>query len=90
MLRARIVLAAADGASNAVIAVQLGICVDTVRKWRMRFCCNGFEGLRDLSRSGRPRRFAAEVVAEIKALACELPTRVGVPLTRMELSGTRT
>ncbi|MCJ0907274.1 helix-turn-helix domain-containing protein [Rhodococcus sp. ARC_M6] len=82
VLRARIVLAAADGASNAAIAERLDICLDTIRKWRMRFCRSRFEGLRDLPRSGRPRTFTAEVVAEIKALACELPTRVGVPLTR--------
>ncbi|WP_374068547.1 helix-turn-helix domain-containing protein [Rhodococcus sp. CX] len=38
VLRARIILAAADGTSNAVIADRLGICVDTVCKWRSRFC----------------------------------------------------
>jgi len=34
VLRALIVLLAADGASNAAIADELGICVDTARKWR--------------------------------------------------------
>ena len=38
VLRARIVLAAADGEPNAAIARRLGICCDTVRKWRARFC----------------------------------------------------
>jgi DNA-binding CsgD family transcriptional regulator len=89
-LRARIVLAAADGASNAAIAERLDICVDTVRKWRMRFRCTGFEELRDLPRSGRPRMFAVEVVAEIEVLACELPAWVGAALTGVELSGTGT
>ena len=37
VLRARIVLAAADGASNAAIGRALGVCDDTVRKWRRRF-----------------------------------------------------
>ena len=32
-LRARIVLAAASGLSNAVIAARLGVTDDTVRKW---------------------------------------------------------
>ncbi|RZL73304.1 MAG: helix-turn-helix domain-containing protein [Rhodococcus sp. (in: high G+C Gram-positive bacteria)] len=36
VLRARIVLAAADGHPNAVIAAGLGVHVDTVRKWRGR------------------------------------------------------
>jgi hypothetical protein len=47
VLRALIVLMAADGVSNATIAEELGVCVDTVRKWRARFCANGIEGLAD-------------------------------------------
>jgi DNA-binding NarL/FixJ family response regulator len=35
VLRARIVLAAADGQSNAAIARYLGITEDTVRRWRV-------------------------------------------------------
>lgn len=82
VIRARIVLAAADGESNAEIARRLAVCVDTVRTWRKRFCAHGIEGLVDLPRSGRPRTFPATVVAEVKALACELPAEVGVPLAR--------
>src|SRR5664280_3445018 len=37
-LRAGIVLAAADGHPNARIAASLGICEDTARKWRHRWC----------------------------------------------------
>ena len=36
-LRARIVLAAAAGSANVAIAAQVGVHVDTVRKWRRRF-----------------------------------------------------
>jgi len=64
--------------------------VDTVRKWRRRFCEHGIDGLADRPRPGRPRRFAARVVAEVKALACELPTDSGVPLAKWscpELAG---
>lgn len=82
VVRARIVLAAADGESNTAIARSLGIDADTARKWRKRFCGDGIDGLIDLPRSGRPRAFAAEVVAEVKALACEPPEQVGVSLTR--------
>ena len=35
-LRGRIVLAAAEGKNNAQIARELGITVDTARKWRGR------------------------------------------------------
>ena len=64
VLRARIVLAAADGAANAAIARGLGVGDDTVRKWRRRFCEHGLDGLRDRPRPGRPRRFPATVVTE--------------------------
>jgi transposase len=82
VVRARIVLAAADGESNASIARRLMVCVDAVRVWRKRFCAHGIGGLVDQPRSGRPRIFPATAVAEVKALACELPARTGVPLAR--------
>jgi hypothetical protein len=59
VVRARIVLAAADGQSNAGIARELRIVVDTVRKWRTRFCQQGLSGLRDRPRGRRPRVFGA-------------------------------
>ena len=82
VVRARIVLAAADGARNVDIAQRVGVCVDVVSKWRKRFCSEGLAGLRDRPRSGRPRTFGSEVVAGIKALACEPPERSDVPLAR--------
>jgi transposase len=82
VLRARIVLAAANGASNAAIGRRLAIDANTAGKWRRRFCRGGIEGLIDLPRSGRPRKFTAEVVAGVKALACELPSKAGVAMTR--------
>src|SRR5665647_3071364 len=54
VLRAKIVLAAWRGRSNAAIARELGIGVDTVRKWRHRFVRHGMAGLHDRPRSGRP------------------------------------
>ncbi|KGH45213.1 transposase [Modestobacter caceresii] len=80
--RAAIVLAAAEGTSNAEIARRLGICVDTARKWRARFCARGLPGLADRPRPGRRRTFPKTAEAEIKALACELPAESGVPLAR--------
>src|SRR3954469_11299018 len=80
--RARIVLAAADGQANAAIARRLGICADTVRKWRARYCAEGLAGLADRPRPGRRRIFPATAEAEVKALACALPAETGVPLSR--------
>lgn len=63
VLRAQIVLLAADGATNAGIARRLGVCVDTVRKWRRRFTQSRLGGLRDQQRSGRPPAFTRVQVA---------------------------
>ena len=82
VMRARIVLLAADGLPNCVIAARLGVCDDTVRKWRRRYCQRGLDGMADAPRPGRPRKFAAHVAVEVKALACELPITTGTPLAR--------
>jgi transposase len=82
VVRATIILAAAEGASNARIAADLDLHIDTVRKWRRRFWQRRLPGLADLPRSGRPRRFSAVQVAEVKALACELPAESDLPLAK--------
>ncbi len=82
VVRAKIVLAAAQGAQTKVIAERLGIHVDVVSRWRKRFCAEGIDGLKDRKRSGRPRVFAAKVVAGIKAMVCEPPAARDVPLSR--------
>jgi hypothetical protein len=82
VIRAQIILSAADGRSNAAIAAEVDVHVDTVRKWRRRFCAEGLAGLNDRPRSGRPPRFTAVQVAEVKALACEPPATRQVPLAR--------
>jgi transposase len=52
-LRARIVLACAQGKENQGVAAELKIDKDTVGKWRGRFI--EINGLRDAPRSGAPR-----------------------------------
>ncbi|QHY94871.1 hypothetical protein SSPS47_07020 [Streptomyces sp. S4.7] len=81
-VRSRIVLLAARGRSNARIAVEMGVHVDTVRTWRSRFADSGLPALADRKRSGHPARFTPVQVAEAKALACQLPAETGVPLSR--------
>jgi transposase len=54
--RARIVLACADSdAGNSGVATDLGLSVETVRKWRSRFAESGPAGLADGARPGRPK-----------------------------------
>lgn len=77
-LRARIVLAAADGQATGSIARRLGIAVDTVSQWRGRFSRSGIEGLKDLPRSGRPPAYTPIQRCEMMAVACEpAPSRDG-------------
>jgi transposase len=80
--RAQIVLLAARGRSNNQIASQARLHLDTVRCWRDRFAAGGLAGLADRKRTGRPARFTAVQVAEVKALACQLPAHTGAPLSR--------
>jgi len=81
--RAEIVLAASIGESNAAIARSLGICEDTVRKWRHRWCvAPGVASLGDAKRSGRRPTFTPVQVARVKALACTPPEDAGLPLAR--------
>lgn len=58
VVRARIVLAAADGWENVTIADWLHIAVNTVSAWRKRFFDQRCDGLFDRHRSGRPRSFS--------------------------------
>jgi transposase len=75
MLRARIVLRAADGLENREIAEELGLARATVGKWRTRFAAKGMEGiLTDAPRSGRkPKVVAAKVREVIRLTTQETP-----------------
>jgi transposase/uncharacterized damage-inducible protein DinB len=66
--RARIVLLAADGESNAAIAVLPGVSRATVIGWRDRYLARGVAGLDDEPRSGRPRTIdhAAIITATLR------------------------
>ena len=64
-MRARIVLAAADGMNNADICRKLGVCRPTVQTWRKRFAAHRMEGLNDEPRPGTPRTVSDEKVHEV-------------------------
>ena len=63
VIRAKIVLAAAQGHTNASIAAETEMHIDTVRKWRKRFSQHRLDGLKDRHRSGRPPVFSPVEVA---------------------------
>jgi transposase len=63
-LRARIVLACADGRSNTEVANSLKITMPTVGKWRQRFVEDRLEGLADEPRPGAPRTLSDAQIEE--------------------------
>lgn len=66
-LRARIVLACAQGLGNREVARQLGVTPQTVGKWRSRFLSRRLRGLLDDPRPGAPRRIEESTVEAIIA-----------------------
>ncbi len=90
-LRARIVLAAAEGTNNCQIARQLNVSIDMVRRWRERWLVLQpvavddlpvLDRLTDAPRPGKPVRITAEQVAKIVALACEPPAEAQRPISQ--------
>lgn len=94
VMRAKIVLLAADGLENKEIGRRLEVGADTVAEWRNRFLAEGVECLgHDRPRSGRPKTLAPELERQIvEATSCPPPNathwsirrlakRLGVPPT---------
>jgi hypothetical protein len=82
VVRAKIVLYAAEGQSNVEIARRLETAARVVGRWRKRFFEQRLAGLDDLERAGRRRLFPRSRWPGVKALACELPATHGLPLGR--------
>ena len=72
-VRARIVLRAAEGATNTQIAAEAGVSLPTVGLWRRSFCERRLEGLQDAPRSGRPRTIDDDEVQRVLAKTLETP-----------------
>lgn len=66
VLRARIVLLAAEGRSNRSIGDELGIDYKTAMQWRNRFIARGLEGIeKEMPGRGRKPRILKEDVLEV-------------------------
>jgi len=64
-LRCRIVLAAAEGATNQQIGAELRCHPTTVGKWRTRFAERRIDGLHDEPRPGKPRSISDDDVERV-------------------------
>ena len=70
-LRARIVLASAEGESDMGVAARLGTTRETVGKWRRRFIAKGCDGLLDEPRPGAPRTVSDADVERVVTMTLE-------------------
>jgi transposase len=76
--RARILLMAANGASNGSISNAVGLSDKSIRNTISKFLEMGMSAaLNDLPRSGRPAVIDDEAKAWVKSLACEKPKELG-------------
>ena len=65
VVRAKVILLAADGLDNLRISDQVGLSRIAVGKWRRRYAKQGLPGIYDQLRSGRPRTIADENIARL-------------------------
>src|SRR6266849_6309681 len=64
-LRARVILACAQGKTNTAVAQQMHLAKPTVGKWRSRFVARRLDGLLDEPRPGAPREISDAAVERV-------------------------
>jgi hypothetical protein len=77
VIRAKLVLLAADGLSDVEIAARLDCTDRMVAKWRRRFIDEGLAGLDERPRPGRPRSFSPRSDRRDQGAGLRVAGRVG-------------
>lgn len=85
--RAKMLLRLAENPhiSNTELSQLIKAHRNTISKWRGRWAAGDIH-LDDEPRSGRPLVFLPTQIAEIKAIACELPYTLELPFSRLSLN----
>lgn len=74
VIRARLLLLADSGRSDAEIVDALGVSKSTVARLRKKYCQEGLEAvLNEEPRSGAPPKISGRAKAQLTALACSEP-----------------
>lgn len=80
--RARIILLSDAGRGIAQIAAALSVDHQVVRRWLKRYLAEGFDGLCDRPKTGRPTAIEPHVWQKLATLVVQSPEKFGVPLAR--------
>jgi transposase len=73
VVRARVVLLAADGHTNRAVAAATGLSQQAVSRWRCRYREGGLQGLADRPRPGRPPVYGHDDRLRVVATVTEEP-----------------
>jgi transposase len=80
--RARVVLFSDDGLEIVEICRRLSVDHQVVRRWLRRYLADGFDGLKDRPRTGRPAVIEPHVWQKLATLVVQSPEKFGLPLAR--------
>jgi transposase len=82
VVRAKVILASAKGLSLGEICKMYSLDHQFVRRWVKRYIADGYDGLKEQKRTGRPTTIQPRVLQKIATLVVQLPEKFGLPLTR--------